>query len=355
MSKVSGEGANRPAPRSDLHELMEARPPTGPENDAVAPSKKSSHLPVVVVLLSLWVILTVVPALVVQVVFHPDLNTTNLGGPFWLWIGGYLAALFVFMAAQRLSGHRLFAMYFVVSLLPFVADGAAVVSLLWLIPVAVFAALCAAFVIVLVSREDSFEKRAVRANGTVLEVMRPALGMNVITNDAYINRTLRIRVERPDGVAPYEAKVAGTFMFGDIPGPGDSVALLVDPRKADHIEFVTDGTPADPNAAGQGAGTGLGGGPDTASPYPTVTAESARAHARQAAEQLAALSAQMAAARGAGVATADATANAGGGAATDTGDPGASVAASLAELDRLHTSGALSDAEFASAKGKLLG
>jgi hypothetical protein len=43
-----------------------------------------------------------------------------------------------------------------------------------------------------------------------------------------IRRTLRLRIERPDGAAPYEAVIKGTFMFGEIPVPGAKLSMMID-------------------------------------------------------------------------------------------------------------------------------
>jgi hypothetical protein len=262
--------------------------------------------------------------------FHVNLDSFDLAGPFWLWIGGYLASFFVFMFAQRTTKRRLVPMYFLASLLPFAADGLAVVSTgLWLLSV-LAAVLAAGAVVFAVVRDGAFDRRAVAATGTVLEVMSPALGMNVITNDAYIHRTLRLHVVRDDGTPAYEAKVGGEFMFGTIPDVGDTIALRVDPKNANHIVMVDDVSSA----------------PSDASVIATAEKN------RQMVDQLA----KMAAKRGAGgVAAGWSATPPSGGVATGAGGGGSSVADSLAELDRLHGSGALSDSEFASAKAKLLG
>jgi hypothetical protein len=54
-----------------------------------------------------------------------------------------------------------------------------------------------------------------------------------------IRRTLRLRIERPDGAAPYEAVIKGTFMFGEIPVPGAKLSMMIDPLRPQHIEFAS--------------------------------------------------------------------------------------------------------------------
>lgn len=62
------------------------------------------------------------------------------------------------------------------------------------------------------------------------------VAINVVVNNVYIKRTLRLRIERSDGVPPYEAKYRGTFMLGEIPSPGSVLVLRVDPHRPQHFE-----------------------------------------------------------------------------------------------------------------------
>jgi hypothetical protein len=48
-------------------------------------------------------------------------------------------------------------------------------------------------------------------------------------------RTLLLRIERTDGVAPYEAKYKGLFMIGNIPDEGSIIRLRVDPADPRHF------------------------------------------------------------------------------------------------------------------------
>lgn len=79
-----------------------------------------------------------------------------------------------------------------------------------------------------------------------MEVVRPLF--NVVINNAYIKRTLRLCIERSDGVGPYEAKYRGTFMFGEIPSVGSTLALRVDPERPTHFEVSRDGSAASDDA-----------------------------------------------------------------------------------------------------------
>jgi hypothetical protein len=87
---------------------------------------------------------------------------------------------------------------------------------------------------------ENLAQSGVSATGTVLEVIKPKL-MNVVINNVYIQRKLRLRIERVDGVDPYEAVLKGTFMLGEIPDVGDTMSLRIDPHNPKHFETV-DGT-----------------------------------------------------------------------------------------------------------------
>lgn len=57
----------------------------------------------------------------------------------------------------------------------------------------------------------------------VVFVVKPM--MNVVVNNVDLPRTLVLRIERSDGVAPYEAKYKGLFMIGNIPDEGSVIRL----------------------------------------------------------------------------------------------------------------------------------
>jgi hypothetical protein len=144
------------------------------------------------------------------------------------------------------------------------------------------------------SRARALQQRGIRATGVVLEVFKP--WMNVVINNVYIRRRLRLRIQRQDGTPAYEGILKGLFMLGEIPSVGDRLSLRVDPANPQHFDY------------------------DEAS-------------------------------------TATATAQAASAAASDSGDSRLSdsrLSDELARLADLHKRGALTDSEFAAAKKKLL-
>ena len=98
-------------------------------------------------------------------------------------------------------------------------------------------------------RRDQLRPNGIRATGTVLEVIEPKF-WNVIVNSAYIYRTVRLRITRSDGVAPYEHKMRGLYMFGNVPDEGDKFALRVDPGDPNHFIVVHESLSGDERPGG---------------------------------------------------------------------------------------------------------
>ena len=69
----------------------------------------------------------------------------------------------------------------------------------------------------------------------MLEVLKP--WMNVVINNVYIRRRLRLRIQRQDGSPAYEGILKGLFMLGEIPSVGDRLALRVDPANPQHFDY----------------------------------------------------------------------------------------------------------------------
>ena len=84
-------------------------------------------------------------------------------------------------------------------------------------------------------RAQSLQQRGIRATGTVLEVLKP--WMNVVINNVYIQRRLRLRIQRQDGSPAYEGILKGLFMLGEIPSVGDRLTLRVDPANPQHFDY----------------------------------------------------------------------------------------------------------------------
>ena len=192
-------------------------------------------------LLVAWCVVTVLPGVLLAVGVFGDVHDHTPGGMIPTWFGAYLVQLGIFIVISKMTESTTRASWWlIVSLLPWVIDWVPVGSP-WLALTGVAAAVGFAYwVWADATRADDLQRLGVRATGTVLEVIKPKF-FNVIVNSAYIRRTLRLRIAREDGVAPYEATFKSLFMFGEIPDPGDHLRLRVDPKRPKHFAPDKDG------------------------------------------------------------------------------------------------------------------
>ncbi|HEY6251879.1 MAG TPA: SHOCT domain-containing protein [Candidatus Angelobacter sp.] len=175
-----------------------------------------------------------------------DMNSAIPGTLALLWVVGYLLQFAVFMWIMNIVAEQKVLWWFVASLLPWAVDWTLPVSplffLLWFpITLAV-----AGWIVLVARRAESFQEHGIRATGVVLEVLKP--WMNVVINNVYIKRKVRLRIEREDRTPAYEGVLNGLFMLGEIPSAGDRLPLLVDPTNPQRFEYDkgTDPEPAAP-------------------------------------------------------------------------------------------------------------
>lgn len=192
-------------------------------------------------LLVVWVVLMAGPVTLVSLgVFGTVDAHRNISGSLALcWILGYLTQFGVFMWIMNLAGNqqviwRTILWWFSASLLPWALDWTppgSFLSFMWYA-----AAISTACWIAFATQQAAvFKERAVRATGVVLEVFKPM--MNMVINNVYIKRKLRLRIEREDGTPAYEAIWNGLFMLGEIPSPGDRIPIMVDPAKPQRVDY----------------------------------------------------------------------------------------------------------------------
>jgi putative oligomerization/nucleic acid binding protein len=249
-------------------------------------------------LLVVWVFLLTGPANLVLLGVFGSVNAHKSvsGGLAAAWIVGYLAQFGIFMWIMALVNQdvlwRTLIWWFSGSLLPWALDWTPQSSLLF--PAWYAVAIGLACWIALSARQaESFKERAVHATGTVLEIFKPM--MNVVINNVYIKRKVRLRIHRSDGAPEYEATWNGLFMLGEIPSPGDRLPLIIDPENPQRVEYDDSKTTDSVNARTSAAAT-----------------------------------------------------------STPFANAGENIGEELERLARLHERGALTDAEFAAAKKKLL-
>src|SRR5579864_1259465 len=243
--------------------------------------------------LTLWCVLLLAPG-VYEALGNVTLNGTLAG----VWIVGYLAQFGVFMWIMNLVGDQKVLWWFIASLLPWAVDWSVPTSPWFLLLCAAVAVATAFWMAQSTQRAQSLQERGIRATGTVLEVLKP--WMNVVINNVYIRRKLRLRIQCEDGAPPYEGILKGLFMLGEIPSVGDRLTLRVDPANPQHFDY------------------------DQAS-TDTATAQAASAAASD--SEISAVASES---------------------------RHQNLADELARLADLHKRGALTDSEFAAAKKKLL-
>lgn len=195
-------------------------------------------------LLILWCAFMIAPGVLeVSGLFGPlDTHTDITGGLIFLWILGYLTQFGMFMWIMNIVGEQKILWWFGASLLPWAIDWTVPVSPLFFLAWLPVTIAVAGWIVLVVRGAESFRQRGVRASGVVLEVFEPR--MNVVINNVYIKRKVRLRIEREDGVPAYEGVLNGTFMLGEIPSVGDRIPLLVDPAKPQRFEYDKEERPA---------------------------------------------------------------------------------------------------------------
>ncbi|BBZ76149.1 hypothetical protein MANY_14860 [Mycolicibacterium anyangense] len=193
---------------------------------------------VIAVLSALWCVLVVAPAVVAAHLLAEATQTSQKGWALGVWLVGYIAQFLVFLQISRRCTRPVLLGWLIASTVPWLADWAAPFTG-W--GVAVSGAVVGAYGVWLtaaVYRVDRLREAGVLAWAEVLDVIRPALNA-VVTKDT-ARRSVRVRVQPPAGASPYEARMTGTFAVGEVPEPGDRLAVLVDPADPDHIEPVPD-------------------------------------------------------------------------------------------------------------------
>lgn len=181
-------------------------------------------------LLTVWCVLLLVPG-----VFEAVGNVTLNGTLATVWIVGYLVQFGVFLWIMNLVGEQKVLWWFAASLLPWAVDWT-VPSSTWLLLLWTAVAVSSAVWIgQSTGRARSLQQQGIRATGVVLEVFKP--WMNVVINNVYIRRRLRLRIQRHDGSPAYEGILKGLFMLGEIPSVGDRLALRVDPANPQHFDY----------------------------------------------------------------------------------------------------------------------
>lgn len=190
----------------------------------------------VAALTALWCALIVVPAIAAGMLLHRGHGDQHMGWVAGIWVVGYLAQFLLFIKIGRTSPCGTGPGKIIAALVPWLADWTTPVTLWSVLPAAVIVIAYSAHLTRAVYRLDVLRRDGVEARGRVLEVIRP--GLNAVVDRDRARRTLRIEALKSDGAPTYEACVAATFTLGEIPEPGDSVAIRIDPSHPQRIELI---------------------------------------------------------------------------------------------------------------------
>lgn len=181
-------------------------------------------------LLTVWCVLLLAPG-----IFEAAGNTTLNGTLAAFWVVGYLAQFCIFMWIMNLVPEQKVLWWCIASMLPWIVDWTVPASSWLLLLWAAVAIAVAAWMGRFAQSVKALQEKGIRATGTVLEVFKP--WMNVVVNNVYIRRRLRLRIQRQDGSPAYEGIFKGLFMLGEIPSVGDRLALRVDPANPQHFDY----------------------------------------------------------------------------------------------------------------------
>ena len=204
-------------------------------------------------LLAAWCVFLLAPGVLTALGLFGrfDIHTDFPGGMALLWVVGYLAQFFTFMALMNAAHKQRIVWWFIASLLPWMVDWSQPLSPWYLLGGCVATFAVALWIAHDAREESTLIEHGVRASGVVLEVYKPV--MNVVVNNVYIKRKVRLRIEREDGAPAYEGILHGLFMLGEIPSPGDRIPLRVDPAKPQRFEVNDSDTDAAAAAAATSA------------------------------------------------------------------------------------------------------
>ena len=210
-----------------------------------------------------WCLLVIAPGVIVELGAFGQITAYTIipNSLILLWFVGYLAQFGVFMWIMRIVGKQNAVWWFAASLLPLAIDYVLPVSpLFWFAWLPMIVGL-AGWIGLAARRAESLQQHGIRATGVVLEVLKPL--MNVVVNNVYIKRKVRVRIERY-GAPAYEGVLNGLFMLGEIPSPGDRIPLLVDPANPQRFEYdKEERSTGGPATGGRAAGGRATSGPAT--------------------------------------------------------------------------------------------
>jgi len=148
-------------------------------------------------LTALWCVLIIVPALVAGGLLHRGPGNQHMGWVAGIWIVGYLAQFVLFIVIGRKSPCGTGPGKIIAALVPWLADWTTPVTPWSMLPTAVIVIGYSVFLTRSVYRLDVLRRDGLEARGVVLEVIRPKL--NAVIDRDHARRTMRLRVDHSEG------------------------------------------------------------------------------------------------------------------------------------------------------------
>ncbi|MFL6089802.1 MAG: hypothetical protein ACJ71Z_06660 [Aeromicrobium sp.] len=195
-----------------------------------------------VTLLCLWAVAAILPGII-------TVNQRVLLA-YAVWGVGFVAALVLFMKIAQITRTTELWPWLVASILPWVVDLTVTHSPFFVPVLMIGAGVFAWWIFRRSTIADRLLHDGVAGTGTVIEVIEPK-SAGVAVNNGFLRRSIRVSVARPDKAIAYEAVLRDLFREDQLPKPGDTIDLRVDPEDAMRVmRAPTDKAeePDEPNA-----------------------------------------------------------------------------------------------------------
>lgn len=154
-----------------------------------------------------------------------------------LWGLGFIVQLGLFSIIAKTTGTTDMAPWLAASIVPWIVNLTVPDNPMYIPVLALAVGLFAAWIFLRSAAADRLLHDGVEGTGTVVEVIEPK-ALNVVVNNGYVRRSVRLTVQRPDKHKTYEAVLRDLFKVEELPKPGDKIALRVDPEDATRVMAV---------------------------------------------------------------------------------------------------------------------
>jgi hypothetical protein len=153
-----------------------------------------------------------------------------------LWGLGYLAQMVIFAVVAKITRTTELWAWLVASVLPWMVDLISPDNPMYISVFILAVGLFAAWIYLRSMAADRLLHDGIPGTGTVLGVIEPRFA-SLAVNNGYIRRSVRVSVSRPDKALEYDAVLRDLFREDELPKPGDTIELRVDPEDAMRIAW----------------------------------------------------------------------------------------------------------------------